>query len=229
MEVPGSQGTCRRRVTGHLRPWAALGANVSAHSAQEWRKPERAVDEPVKSAGQRRAGGQRLGSSCSVSGGTDAGGSSGFQSPRHNDATGAALIGGRQNKSEMAQWFAALPKLGAPDRFLEGLRHGLKMTNARNLQIPGAERVHPFVGLHERTRPARSLGSVSILRAPCLSRPSESTCCKFGSASAQTRAGHSRVGWRVVCIRGTGSRENPQGASVARSGDRDGRLALRIR
>jgi HEAT repeat protein len=51
----------------------------------------------------------------------------------------SALIGARQNKNEVAQWFAALTKLNQPDKFLEGLTHGLRMANARNLQVPGAE------------------------------------------------------------------------------------------
>jgi putative heme-binding domain-containing protein len=51
----------------------------------------------------------------------------------------SAIIGARQNKNEIAQWFAALLKLSQPDRFLEGLTHGLRMANTRNLQIPGAE------------------------------------------------------------------------------------------
>ena len=51
----------------------------------------------------------------------------------------SALIGARRNKNEIAQWFAALAKLSQPDKLLEGLTHGLRMSNARNLLVPGAE------------------------------------------------------------------------------------------
>ena len=51
----------------------------------------------------------------------------------------SALIGARQNTNEIAQWFAVLTKLSQPDKFLEGLTHGLRMANARNLRVAGAE------------------------------------------------------------------------------------------
>jgi putative membrane-bound dehydrogenase-like protein len=51
----------------------------------------------------------------------------------------SALIGARQNKAELSQWFAALLKLHNPDKALEGLTRGLRMTSARNLKTPGAE------------------------------------------------------------------------------------------
>lgn len=51
----------------------------------------------------------------------------------------SALIGARQNKNEISRWFAALPKLGHPDKALEGLTRGLKLVNAKNLQVPGVE------------------------------------------------------------------------------------------
>jgi putative membrane-bound dehydrogenase-like protein len=51
----------------------------------------------------------------------------------------SALIGARQNKNELAQWFAALPRLSEPDKDLEGLTRGLRLSNARNVQAPGAE------------------------------------------------------------------------------------------
>ena len=51
----------------------------------------------------------------------------------------SALIGARQNKSELAQWFGALPKLSQPEQALAGLTRGLRLSNARNLQVPGAE------------------------------------------------------------------------------------------
>lgn len=51
----------------------------------------------------------------------------------------SALIGARQNKSEISQWFAALSKFSQPDKMLEGLTRGLKLVNARNLQVPGVE------------------------------------------------------------------------------------------
>jgi putative membrane-bound dehydrogenase-like protein len=53
----------------------------------------------------------------------------------------SALIGARQNKNEIALWFKALPKLNDPDKYLAGLTRGLRLTNTRNLQIPGAEKV----------------------------------------------------------------------------------------
>jgi putative heme-binding domain-containing protein len=51
----------------------------------------------------------------------------------------STLIGSRQKTTELSQWFAALPKLRQPDKDLEGLAHGLKLSNARNLKTPGAE------------------------------------------------------------------------------------------
>jgi putative membrane-bound dehydrogenase-like protein len=52
----------------------------------------------------------------------------------------SALIGARQNKNEIARWFQALPKLSDPDKYLSGLTRGLRLTNARNMQVPGAEK-----------------------------------------------------------------------------------------
>jgi len=49
------------------------------------------------------------------------------------------LIGARQKSGEIAQWFAALPKLSQPAQALEGLARGLKLSGARNLQAPGVE------------------------------------------------------------------------------------------
>jgi putative membrane-bound dehydrogenase-like protein len=51
----------------------------------------------------------------------------------------SALIGARQNPSELSQWFAELPKLKQPQSELEGLTRGLRLSNARNLRLPGAE------------------------------------------------------------------------------------------
>jgi putative membrane-bound dehydrogenase-like protein len=51
----------------------------------------------------------------------------------------SALIGSRASKTELSQWFAALPKLSQPDKALAGLTRGLKLVSARNLQAPGAE------------------------------------------------------------------------------------------
>jgi putative membrane-bound dehydrogenase-like protein len=66
----------------------------------------------------------------------------------------SALIGARQNKTEIAQWFAALTKLSHPDKFLEGVTHGLRMANARNLQVPGAEQALTRV-LASRSEPVQ--------------------------------------------------------------------------
>jgi len=51
----------------------------------------------------------------------------------------STLIGARQNNSEMAQWFAAVTKVSHPDKLLEGLTRGLRISNTRNLRVPGAE------------------------------------------------------------------------------------------
>jgi putative membrane-bound dehydrogenase-like protein len=51
----------------------------------------------------------------------------------------SSLIGARANKSELSEWFASLPKLSQPEKVLAGLTRGLKLANARNLQVPGAE------------------------------------------------------------------------------------------
>jgi putative membrane-bound dehydrogenase-like protein len=51
----------------------------------------------------------------------------------------SAMIGGRQNPGEIARWFAALPKLAQPEKYLEGLTRGLRLVHARNLQVPGAD------------------------------------------------------------------------------------------
>ena len=51
----------------------------------------------------------------------------------------SALIGARQNAGELSQWFARVPKLSAPDKYLDGLTRGLRLSKARNLKVPGAE------------------------------------------------------------------------------------------
>jgi len=51
----------------------------------------------------------------------------------------SAMIGGRQNPAELAAWFAALPKLAEPEKYLAGLTRGLRLVGARNLKVPGAE------------------------------------------------------------------------------------------
>lgn len=51
----------------------------------------------------------------------------------------SALISARENKNEISLWFAAAPKLSHPEKQLEGLARGLRLSNARNLQTPGAE------------------------------------------------------------------------------------------
>ena len=51
----------------------------------------------------------------------------------------SALIGGRQNRSELTAWFAALPKLHQPERYLAGLTRGLRLVGARDLQVSAAE------------------------------------------------------------------------------------------
>src|SRR5581483_10795697 len=51
----------------------------------------------------------------------------------------SALIGARENTTELARWFAELPKLKHPEQELNGLAHGLKLAEARYLEVPGAE------------------------------------------------------------------------------------------
>jgi putative membrane-bound dehydrogenase-like protein len=51
----------------------------------------------------------------------------------------SSLIGARQSRAELSLWFASLPKLSRPDLALEGLTRGLKLANAHNLNVPGAE------------------------------------------------------------------------------------------
>ncbi len=51
----------------------------------------------------------------------------------------SAIIGARQNKPELTQWFAALPKLEHPEKEMEGLARGLRLANNHNLQAPGVE------------------------------------------------------------------------------------------
>jgi putative membrane-bound dehydrogenase-like protein len=51
----------------------------------------------------------------------------------------SALIGAGQNAGELSQWFARTPRLAAPDKYLEGLARGLRLSNARNLKVPGVE------------------------------------------------------------------------------------------
>jgi len=51
----------------------------------------------------------------------------------------SAMIGGRQNPAELTAWFAALPKLAQPEKYLAGLTRGLRMVGARNLKVPGGE------------------------------------------------------------------------------------------
>ena len=51
----------------------------------------------------------------------------------------STLIGSRQNRAELAAWFAALPKMPQPERYLDGLTRGLRLVGARSLQVAGAE------------------------------------------------------------------------------------------
>jgi hypothetical protein len=105
----------------------------------------------------------------------------------------SALIGARQNKNEVAQWFAALTKLNQPDKFLEGLTHGLRMANARNLQVPGAEHaLTRFARVQQRTGSARGVGSVAVFRAGCPDTSSQSGCREFRFVASEAGAGHSR-------------------------------------
>ncbi len=53
----------------------------------------------------------------------------------------SALIGARQNKSELSQWFAGTSRLSQPGLELEGLTRGLKLSGAHGLSVPGAEQV----------------------------------------------------------------------------------------
>jgi putative membrane-bound dehydrogenase-like protein len=53
----------------------------------------------------------------------------------------SALIGARQKSGEISAWFAELPRLSRPDQALEGLAHGLQLSDARNLKVPGVEAV----------------------------------------------------------------------------------------
>ena len=89
----------------------------------------------------------------------------------------SALIGARQNKNEIAQWFEALPKLDDPDKYLAGLTRGLRLTNTRNLQVPGAEKA--FTGLlvsGSEARAACRVGSVPLFR----------TCARSYAGRART-------------------------------------------
>jgi putative membrane-bound dehydrogenase-like protein len=51
----------------------------------------------------------------------------------------SALIGARQQSAEIGRWFAAVPRLSQPEKALDGLARGLKLSDARNLKVPGAE------------------------------------------------------------------------------------------
>ena len=53
----------------------------------------------------------------------------------------SALIGARQNPAELSKWFASVSKLKQPERELEGLVRGLKLSVAHDLVVPGAEPV----------------------------------------------------------------------------------------
>jgi HEAT repeat protein len=51
----------------------------------------------------------------------------------------SAMIGGRQNPAELADWLATVPRLKRPEQCLMGLTRGLRLVGARNLRIPGAD------------------------------------------------------------------------------------------
>lgn len=53
----------------------------------------------------------------------------------------SALIGARQDPKELSQWFGSLSKLKQPERELEGLVRGLRLSVAHDLSVPGAEAV----------------------------------------------------------------------------------------
>jgi putative membrane-bound dehydrogenase-like protein len=52
----------------------------------------------------------------------------------------SAIIGARQNPSELVDWLTALPTLKQPEQHLAGLTRGLRLVGARNLRVPGADR-----------------------------------------------------------------------------------------
>ena len=51
----------------------------------------------------------------------------------------SALIGAGRNPAEIGRWFTPVSRLSAPDKLLDGLVRGLRLSNARNLKVPGAE------------------------------------------------------------------------------------------
>jgi putative membrane-bound dehydrogenase-like protein len=51
----------------------------------------------------------------------------------------SAVIGARQIPNELSRWFSSLPKLKQPEKELEGLTRGLRLSNARDVQVPRAE------------------------------------------------------------------------------------------
>jgi putative membrane-bound dehydrogenase-like protein len=53
----------------------------------------------------------------------------------------SALIGARQDRSELARWFGIVEKLPEPEAALRGLSRGLKLVSAKRLQVPQAEPV----------------------------------------------------------------------------------------
>ncbi len=77
----------------------------------------------------------------------------------------SSLIGARQNKTELAQWFQTLPKLSQPDRELAGLMRGLKLSSAHNLQVArGGAGLEPAAQLGQGSGAKCRMGNFALLR-----------------------------------------------------------------
>jgi putative heme-binding domain-containing protein len=51
----------------------------------------------------------------------------------------SALIGAGRNPAEIGSWFTRVSNTGAQDKLLDGLARGLRLSDTRNLKVPGAE------------------------------------------------------------------------------------------
>jgi hypothetical protein len=87
-----------------------------------------------------------------------------------------------------------MTKLSQPEKLLEGLTHGLRLANARNLQIPGAEQALTRL-LASSSEPVQRAAweGITVFRARCTDISSQSGRfeCRFVSRKAD--AGDSRA------------------------------------
>jgi len=105
----------------------------------------------------------------------------------------SAMIGGRANPAELAAWFRAVPGLTHPDLYMAGLARGLRLVDARNLKVAGAEQAFArWLASGSEARAAKRLGDVAPLRAHRADRAGPPGCRETRASGGVARACRAR-------------------------------------